>query len=198
MGAFRWRRFVAVGICGITLMLVGCGGTSKGHSRAPGSTSSTGPRTTASSSTTTSAASLKTIRCPHRLALPARGKYAGQVATVFIVNAGPKKSGCGFVSGWMADWIKAGASPGGYAIGRLVGIRCDEPLLRNTGPLGEKFGRYGGVIHCDQIDNGAGGSPSSVGRRLSGYLGLLRPWDHHRVQSPSRAHRPDRQSQAAR
>jgi hypothetical protein len=93
------------------------------------------------------------------------------VATVFIVNASPKKSGCGFVSGWMADWIKAGASPGGYAIGRLVGIRCDEPLLRNTGPLGEKFGRYGGVIHCDQVDNGAGDPQAQLDADSAGIWG---------------------------
>lgn len=108
---------------------------------------------------------------PHRLALPARGKYAGQVATVFIVNAGPKKSGCGFVSGWMADWIKAGASPGGYAIGRLAGIRCDEPLLHNTGPLGEKFARYGGVIHCDHVDNGAGDPQAQLDADSAGIWG---------------------------
>lgn len=155
-------------VCGIALMLVGCGGSGKSHSR---STSTTASRTGAPSATTTSAATLKTVRCPRRLALPARGKYAGQVATVFIVNAGPKKSGCGFVSGWMADWIKAGASPGGYAIGRLGGIRCDEPLLRNTGPLGEKFGRYSGVIHCDQVDNGAGDPQAQLDADSAGIWG---------------------------
>jgi hypothetical protein len=93
------------------------------------------------------------------------------MATVFIVNAGPKRSGCRFASGWMADWIKAGASPGGYAIGRFGGIRCDEPLLRNTGPLGEKFGRYSGLIHCDQIDDGTGDPQAQLDADSAGIWG---------------------------
>lgn len=171
MSAYWLRRFIAAGICAIALTLVGCGAANKSHSSAAGSTSTPAPRTATSSTTTTTAASLKTIRCPRRLALPARGKYAGQMATVFIVNAGPKKSGCGFVSGWMVDWIKAGASPGGYAIGRLGGIRCDEPVLRNTGPLGEKFGRYSGVIHCDSINDGVGDPQAQLDADPAGIWG---------------------------
>jgi hypothetical protein len=88
--------------------------------------------------------------------LPGPGKYTGQVATVFIVASAPKKSGCTYVTGWMAEWIKGGATPGGYAIGSLAGYRCDEPLLATQGPLGQKYTQYNGVIHCDQIDEGAG------------------------------------------
>jgi hypothetical protein len=84
--------------------------------------------------------------------LPNRGDYAGNVATVFIVGAGPKKSGCGFVEGWIAEWIKSGAQQGGYAIGRLAGIRCEEAGIVNSGPLGNKATQYSGTIHCDQTD----------------------------------------------
>ena len=60
----------------------------------------------------------------------------------------------------MAQWVKAGAQPGAYAVGRFAGIRCDEPLLPNSGPLGKKYARYGGVIHCDQI-NGSTPDPQA-------------------------------------
>jgi hypothetical protein len=138
------------------VITVGCGSAGKSHSSAARSKSTTAPQTEPSPATTTTPTpALKTIRCPHKLSLPDRGKYAGQTATVFIVNTGPKKSGCSFASGWMAQWIKAGASQGGYAIGRFGAIRCDEPLLVNSGPLGKKYSRFRGVIHCDQIANNA-------------------------------------------
>jgi hypothetical protein len=93
------------------------------------------------------------------------------VATVFIVEPGPKKSGCRFVAGWMAEWVKAGASPGGYAAGSLIGIRCDEPLLPNQGPLGDKYARYSGVIHCDQIDKGALDPQAELDSDQAGFWG---------------------------
>jgi hypothetical protein len=148
-----------VGVLLIALLLGGCGGGSKGHSSVTGTASSTAP-TTAVSTVTTAASgtpAVQTLRCPHSVTLPGPGKYAGQVATVFIVGSAPKESGCTFVTGWMAEWIKGGASPGGYAIGSLAGYRCDEPLLAaNQGPLGEKYSHYTGVIPCDQIDESAG------------------------------------------
>jgi len=77
------------------------------------------------------------------------------VPGVFIIASGPKKSGCRFVTGWMAQSVKAGASPGGYAVGSLLGIRCDEPLPADQGPLGGKYTQYNGVIHCEQVDESA-------------------------------------------
>jgi len=171
------ERFLAAScvgalVCGIVLILAGCGAAGKGHSSTARSKSSTTQKTESSPTTTTTATqALKTIRCPRKVSLPARGKYAGQTATVFIVNAGPKKSGCGFASGWMAEWIKAGASPGGYAIGRLGGIRCDEPVLANSGPLGKGYARYRGVIHCDQIANDAVDPQAELDSDSAGILG---------------------------
>jgi hypothetical protein len=144
------------GICP-ALILGGCGSGSKGHSSIASSGPGTVPRTAPSAATTATspAPALQKLRCPHTLTLPSRGKYAGQVATVFIVASGPKKSGCRFVTGWMTEWIKAGAPPGGYAVGSLVGIRCDEPLPADQGPLGGKYTAYSGVIHCGQVDESA-------------------------------------------
>lgn len=157
MSVSRSRRCLGAVVCGIALILGGCGGSGKTHSSTAASTSASAPRTGTSPATTATTATqaLKTIRCPHKVSLPDRGKYAGKSATVFIVNAGPKRSGCRFATGWVGDWIIAGASPGGYAIGRFGGIRCDEPLLANSGPLGKRYARYSGVVHCDQIDSNA-------------------------------------------
>ena len=76
------------------------------------------------------------------------------------------------------------ALPGGYAIGHLVRIRCDEPLLRDTGPLGEKFGRYGGVIHCDQIGNGSEDPQAQLDADSAGIWGYYGHGIARRVQSP--------------
>ena len=157
-----WRRlvrsksFVVAAAAVVALILGGCGGGSKGHSTVassgPGTVPQTTPATTAATSPTPA---LKTIRCPRALPLPGRDKYAGQVATVFVVSSGPKKSGCKYVTGWMAEWVRAGASPGGYAAGSLIGVRCDEPLPADQGPLGGRYLRYRGVIHCGQVDESA-------------------------------------------
>ena len=156
MSVYWLRRYVVAAVCALALILAGCGGGGKAHSSASRSKASTAPRTAPSTGTTTTTTqALKTIRCPHTVSLPDRGKYAGKSATVFIVNNGPKKSGCRFATGWIGQWIIAGAPPGGYAIGRFGGIRCDEPVLANSGPLGRKYARFSGVIHCDQIDNNA-------------------------------------------
>ena len=74
----------------------------------------------------------------------------------------------------MAEWIKAGSSPSGYAAGSLIGYRCDEPLLPNLGPLGAKYSQYSGVIHCDQIDESGGdpqGQLDSDSAGIWGYYG---------------------------
>jgi hypothetical protein len=153
----RWLRGILMaGLCP-ALILAGCGGGSKGHSTiassGPGTVSRTGP--SAGTTATSPAPALQKLRCPRTLPLPGRDKYAGRVATVFIVASGPKKSGCKFVTGWMTEWIKAGAPPGGYAAGSLVGVRCDEPLPADQGPLGGKYTHYSGVIHCGQVDESA-------------------------------------------
>jgi hypothetical protein len=169
----------------VALIVASCGGAGRGHSSAASTRSNTAQRTGPASRTTKTSATpaLQTIRCPHRLALPARGKYAGQQATVFIVNASPKRSGCGFASGWMAQWVKSGAQPGGYAVGRLAGIRCDEPLLPNSGPLGKKYARYGGVIHCDQITGSAPDPQAELDSDSAGIWGYYGkgavPASHH-------------------
>ena len=150
----------------LLLILGGCGGGSKVHSTAGASGASTSPGTP-----TSGTPALKAVRCPDALTLPGRGKYAGQVATVFIVGSAPKKSGCRFVTGWMAEWIKAGAPPGGYAVGSYVGIRCDEPLPASQGPLGGKYTQYRGVIHCGHIDESAGDPQGQLDREPAGIWG---------------------------
>ena len=52
---------------------------------------------------------------------------------------------------------------------------CRNPVRRasatNTGPLGEKFARYGGVIHCDHVDNGAGDPQAQLDADSAGIWG---------------------------
>ena len=170
------RRLAGASFGGIALILAGCGAGGKTHSSVTTSTSRRAPSTATSPGTTTTSATqdLKTLRCPHTLALPSRGKYAGRVATIFIVEPGPTKSGCRYVTGWMAQWIKSGAAQGGFAVGPLVGIRCDEPLLINSGPLGEKYTRYDGLIHCDQVRRRAIDPQDELDNDSAGFWGYYR------------------------
>jgi hypothetical protein len=171
MSGLWFRGFVCSGVCGIALILGGCG--SKGHSAVTGSAPSTASQTAAATGTSSESTTpaLQTLRCPQSLTLPGPGDYAGQVTTVFIVASGPKESGCSYVTGWMSEWVKAGASPGGYAAGSLVGVRCDEPLLANQGPLGDKYSQYSGVIHCAQVDESAGDPEGQLDNDRAGYWG---------------------------
>jgi hypothetical protein len=161
-----FRGYVAAGVCGIALILGGCGG--KSHSTSATASAAAAATGTSADSNTQA---LQTLRCPHPLTLPGPGKYAGQTATVFIVASGPKQSGCTYVSGWMSEWVMGGASPGGYAAGSLIRVRCDEPLLANQGPLGDKYSQYSGVIHCGQVDESAGDPQGQLDDDRAGYWG---------------------------
>ena len=157
---------VLVGVCGFALIVSGCGGGNR--STVPGSPSGTDP---SPGTTTTVTPALRALRCPRRVALPSVDKYSGQVASVFIVSSGPKLSGCRFVTGWMTEWVRAGASPGGYAAGSLIGVRCDEPLPADQGPLGGKYLRYRGVIHCGQVDENAVDPQAQLDSEPAGFWG---------------------------
>lgn len=142
-----WWREIGWG-CLVALILAACGGASKSSSV---TTSRAAPAASSSTTSTAAAPATSKIRCPHKVSLPNRDRYAGKLATIFIVGSGPKKSGCRYAAAWTADWVRSGAVPGGYAAGAYVGFRCDEPLLANRGPLGGKHARYSGVIHCNQV-----------------------------------------------
>jgi hypothetical protein len=135
------------------IAFAGCGGSTHkaATSASTTSTTSTAPPTEAP---------LQTLRCPTQVELPGHSDYAGK-ATVFIVGAAPKQSGCGLAQGFVVDWVKGGAVTGGYAAGSYVGYRCDGGLtVAATGPLGDKSSNYSGAIHCAQVDeSAAAGTP---------------------------------------